>query len=152
MWISRITQILTENHVNITNVCTISSRHGPLAIRRIALQSQHACGLALTNKTCCNHSAKHLHLSISTWNREDVSEGWTRNDLVSWLSEKRCWMNSSLTSELKQTNMKKTQSVRNMKQNHQSWYTWLNKNEQQPPTVKTLLRLPRSHSDNVAER
>ena len=46
--------------------------------------------------------------------REDVSEGWTRNDLVTWLSEKGCWMKSSLTSELKQTNMKKTQSVRNM--------------------------------------
>ena len=35
---------------------------------------------------------------------------------------------------------------------HQSWYTWLNKNEQQHPTVKTLLRLPRSHSDDVAKR
>ena len=66
MWISRITQILTENHVNITNLSTISSRHGPHAIRRIALQSKHACGLALMNRTFCNHS-EHLHLSISTW-------------------------------------------------------------------------------------
>ena len=46
--------------------------------------------------------------------RQDISEGWTRNDLVTWLSEKGCWMKSSLTSELKQTIMKKTQSVRNM--------------------------------------
>ena len=43
-----------------------------------------------------------------------VSEGRTRNDLVTWLSEKGCWMNSSWTSGLKQTNMKKTQNVRNM--------------------------------------
>ena len=108
-------QILTENHVNITNHSTISSRHCPNAIRRIALQSQHADGLALMNRTYGKHSAK----NTCTWkfqlgNREDVPEGWTRNDLATWLSEKGCWMNSSLTSALKQTNIKKTQSVRNM--------------------------------------
>ena len=83
MWISRITQILTENHVNITNHSTISSRHGPHAIRRIALQSQHACGLALINRTYGNHSAKHLHLSISTWTQRrrlrGMNQKWPRH-------------------------------------------------------------------------
>ena len=52
--------------------------------------------------------------ALKNLNLETLPEGWTRNDLATWLSEKRCWMNSSLTSELKQTNIKKTQSVRNM--------------------------------------
>ena len=83
MWISRITQILTENHVNITNHSTISSTHCPHAIRRIALQSQHACGLALMNITYCNHSAKDLHLSISTWTQRrrlrGMNQKWPRH-------------------------------------------------------------------------
>ena len=86
MWISRITQILTENHVNITNHSTISSRHGPHAIRRIALQSQHACGLALINRTYGNHSAKHLHLSISsstqTRRLRGMNQKWPRHEAL----------------------------------------------------------------------
>ena len=76
-------QILTENHVNITNHSTISSTHCPHAIRRIALQSQHACGLALMNITYCNHSAKDLHLSISTWTQRrrlrGMNQKWPRH-------------------------------------------------------------------------
>ena len=92
-------QILTENHVNITNYSnthgkhvnitnhsTISSRHGPHAIRRIALQSQHACGLALINRTYGNHSAKHLHLSISsstqTRRLRGMNQKWPRHEAL----------------------------------------------------------------------
>ena len=115
MWILPINQILTENHVNITNHSTISSRHGPHAIRRIdaAITTRLWAGTDEQNVRQTLREAPALK-KIQVGNREDVSEGWTRNDLVTWLSEKGCWMKTSLTSELKQTIMKKTQSVRNM--------------------------------------
>ena len=121
-------QILTENHVNITNY---SNTHGKPCkyydsqhdqLKTWSTRNPTNCAaittrlvgwhwwtgrMAITPRSTCTCQFQLGH-------REDVSEGWTRNDLVTWLSEKGCWMNSSWTSGLKRFNMKKTQSVRNM--------------------------------------
>ena len=121
-------QILTENHVNITNY---SNTHGK-PCKYYESQHDQLNTLPTRNPTNCAAITTRLWAGTDEHNvlqslregpalvnfnldtREDVSEGWTRNDLVTWLSEKGCWMNSSWTSGLKRFNMKKTQSVRNM--------------------------------------
>ena len=101
MWILRITARSAQDMVH-TQSDELRCNHNTLVGRhwwtdRVAITPRSTC-------TC----------QFQLGHREDVSEGWTRNDLVTWLSEKGCWMNSSWTSGLKRSNMKKTKSVRNM--------------------------------------
>ena len=109
-----------ENY--IVKICRNETRqratcltHGPSAIRRITLQSQHAGGLALTNKkmtitprsTCfCEFPPTKTR---KTSQREEPKMTLSRSP-----PKERCWMNWPLTRELKRTNMKKTKSVRNI--------------------------------------
>ena len=104
-----------KNHVNIANYSNThgkpcqyyESQHDQLKIwstrnptncaaittRLWAGTDEHNVLQSLPRSTCtCQFQLGH---------REDVSEGWTRNDLVTWLSEKGCWMNTSWTSGLK---------------------------------------------------
>ena len=98
---------------NVVKICRNETRqrvtcvtHGPSAIRRITLQSQHAGGLALMNRTYCQHSANNLHLKFSTWKQtrrlRGMNQKWPRQvalrkkvldelavDAWSWTSTKK---------------------------------------------------------------
>ena len=121
-------QRLTENHVNITNY---SNTHGKPCkynesqhdqLKTWSTRNPTNCA-AITTRLWAGTDEQNVLQSLreapALKNFKLDPEKTSQRDEPEMTSsrgspKKGRWMNSSLTSELKQTNMKKTQSVRNM--------------------------------------
>ena len=145
--------------MNITNHNTIKSRHGPHAIRRIALQSQHACGLGTDEQNMLQTlreapALKHFNLETVMTSQRDEPEmtssraspkkgvGWTHHWRLDW---------KTIQHEENEERQKHEQTV--ILKSNSGWKTFwrtTTMRERKPPGNKTGKTLPHHFTKKTA--